>query len=260
MTHWSQPTFKRAVDEIQATGELAMVCVAGISQVSKSVDLVRALVQLDQHSNKRTETDDDRRKLAEANRLSTIAQSEIRNGFPLLHAHSLVYMWSILEALIDDLFVGALMNSPALLLGPHFSKLKIPIAEYESAAAGSERMSIALRYFKQHMSGQQSKSGAARFEALLSAVALAGRVPKLVRESFHELENLRHVIVHRASVADSRLCMTCPKLGYSRGERVRVTNTQMRKYYEATQTYMLCLMKRAKPSSAIPKKRKSSGT
>lgn len=53
--------------------------------------------------------------LREARREAELAENELRMGFPLLHAHALVAMWSALEAAIEDMLVGILLNEPDVL-------------------------------------------------------------------------------------------------------------------------------------------------
>lgn len=61
------------------------------------------------------------------------ARQEIEKEFPLLNAHSLVTIWSALEALFEDVLVAHVLNRPEILKEDVFRKTRIPLATYYSS-------------------------------------------------------------------------------------------------------------------------------
>src|SRR5580700_5191503 len=82
--------------------------------------------------------------LARAQRDALFAAKECDTGFPLLHEFTLVAMWGAFEAAIEDVIIGILCNEPELLRNEPFSKVRIPLAEFETLDK-EERMRILLR-------------------------------------------------------------------------------------------------------------------
>ncbi len=72
-----------------------------------------------------------KRKLDRANAEAEFARKELDDDFPLLHAHALVGAWGALEAAIEDAIVGILQNESDLLGSNAFSKVRIPLVEFE---------------------------------------------------------------------------------------------------------------------------------
>ena len=59
------------------------------------------------------------------------SKKEREQGFPLLHAYTLVSVWGALEAAIEDMLVGILLNEPAVLANDEVAKTKIDLATFE---------------------------------------------------------------------------------------------------------------------------------
>ncbi len=183
-----------------------------------------------------------KKDLERANAQARFALKEQDDDFPLLHAQALVGMWSGLEAAIEDALVGMLLNENDLLCSEPFSKVRIPLVEFELLDK-EER----IRFLVDELGRGQvlgRKQGIEGFEAMLNLVGLAGSVDPEVKKSIWEINHLRNVIVHRGSIADRRLVQACPWLSLNLGDKVKVTHKMLHTYYEVFHQYLMTIIRR----------------
>jgi hypothetical protein len=106
--------------------------------------------------------------------VAAFAAQELEAGFPWMHAHTLVAFWRALEVGIEYMTVGMFMNEPLLLQNETFSKLRIPLAEFEMLEQ-EERMRV-LVVEAERGSGLGRRQGVDAFEGLLQHLGLSGEV------------------------------------------------------------------------------------
>jgi uncharacterized protein YutE (UPF0331/DUF86 family) len=149
-------------------------------------------------------------------------------GFTYLYALASIKLWSILEAMVDDLALDGVQHpdrcgDPKLL-----TSLKGPLLEFLKSS-DDERAEFLVGQLKQTLRASTHK-GIGRFETILSAVGLDGGVPEEVRRAILELAEVRNVIVHRRGIADGRFVSSCPWYGVGPGEELLVTDKHYRAY------------------------------
>ena len=143
---------------------------------------------------------------------------------------------------VEDTVVTSLLNKQKYLESKDLSKIKIPLAAFQKMN-DEERMRFLVSELEKEL--QLSRQyGIDKFEGLLSCVDLSGPVDQEIKREIRECHNLRNIIVHRDSVADSRFAEACPWLGCRAGERVRVTVKMLQKYEAAVVAYATGLMQR----------------
>jgi hypothetical protein len=221
---WKTP-FRRLLKYFEDANGLLVLCMNGISTITKTVPLVKAL--MDQSPN--IDSDEKEKSVNKARIRAELAQSEIDKGFPLLHANTLVGTWGALESTIIDFLIIWLINEPTALKREEFSKIKIILAEYETLEA-EERMRFLINELERSLRSK-FKDGISRFEAILSIFDLSGEVDENIRKTLYEMFHIRNVIVHRASIADRKFIKACPWLGYSIGDSVRVSHDDWSQRY-----------------------------
>ena len=86
--------------------------------------------------------------------------------------------------------------------------------------------------------------GIGRFEALLNAVDLGGRIHETVRRTFVELSEIRHVLVHRRGKADAKLLERCPWLPVELGQTVNVGEPELHLYQQVSMWYVVEIERR----------------
>ena len=151
-------------------------------------------------------------------------------------------LWAGLEVVIEDTMVSLLINEPEHLESQEFSKIKVPLAEFETMEK-EERMRFLVTEVQRNL-GAGRRHGVDGFEKVLEVVGLGGTVDDETKKAIRELHGLRNVIVHRDSRADRKLVEACPWLGLHPGDRVTVAIDTVRRYDTAVAQYASTLADR----------------
>jgi len=174
---------------------------------------------------------------------AAFAVQQINDGFPQQHASALVTLWAGLEAAIEDMLVGILLNEPDILRRPNFSKTRVTLADFELLER-EDRM----RFLVSELSQDQGQGGRSRgvdyFEASLAPFDLAGPVDDDVKKLIWTAQNLRNIILHRSSIADRRLIESCPWLPIKAGDAIIVRSDELYGYGRAFAAYVLTIARR----------------
>lgn len=174
---------------------------------------------------------------ARAAQVEAFAESEKSRGFPYLFGIASIRLWSLLEALVDDLIVEALKDPSGCEDQSLLSRLKGPLLEFRSASPEDQAEFLA-ETLKQAVESTL-KQGIAKFEALLGPIGLGGGVADPIRKCFFELSHVRNAIVHRGGKADRRLIAACPWLPLSRGDLVCLNSRDFLRYMTAAYWYLV---------------------
>jgi hypothetical protein len=252
MSDWFIDTFDRFLKFAQETDRVLLLSKKGIYQISQQMPLLKALDNLERVRAEQAMKPFQPKNLESAETETKFARQEIKKEFPLLHAHALVSIWSAMEALFEDVLVGHIIHKPETLKEDIFQKIRIPLATYEQLNQ-EDKARLLVNELQRSLSSDQ-RLGLECFEALLRVVGLAGEVKTKIRRDIFELQQLRHSIVHRASLADRKLLEACPWLKLKSGDRIRISNKQYRRLVDAAGKYVIAVIKRA---TAIALRRKS---
>jgi hypothetical protein len=207
-------------------------------------------------------------RLEKARAQAEFAQEECDNGFPLLHAHTLMGLWGSFEAAIEDMVVGILSNEPELLKRSVIGKVRMSVAEYETLEK-DERMRAVLGEIQRNLGSGVKEGGLGTFEGVLEKIGLAGPVPADLAKTMWEIQNVRNCLVHRSGVADRRLITNCPWLNLRIGDSVVVKHDTLSAYSAGMCEYVVVLARRLGDRygvdiqariDAVEKKRGSDGT
>lgn len=233
---WEEPVLKRWVAYNDQCVQLLQLSVRAIEGLPHEIALLEAVHNLQSaEAEYAGEEQPSREDIDRTKELAKFAEEERVNGFPLLHAHALTDLWSILEATVEDLLVANLVNEPEILAHEAFSKISIPLSEFRTLDE-EERMRLVLSEFSRNR-GAERRKGVERFEILLEPFGLAGPVEKELKKTIWEIQNVRNVLVHRAGIADRKFVQACPWLNLSVGDRVTVTRETFDRYYRALSEY-----------------------
>jgi len=233
------------LDYVDQSGRLLQLSIEGISMLMASPTIVEVLKQTDIKTYSPAEAmrrdEEFRRSLDTANARADFARKEREAGFPLLHAHALVGAWGAWEAAIEDTLIAILLKEEDLLRGEAFSKVRIPLAEFELLDKEGIRRLIEELNRGQGIGRGQGVEGS---ETLLNLVGLSGAVDSQIRKTIWEMHHIRNVIVHRRSVADRRLVQACPWLNLQVGDQVVVSHDAFGSYYGALHEYLMIIVRR----------------
>ncbi|MFF0157613.1 hypothetical protein ACFYRY_08755 [Streptomyces sp. NPDC005263] len=237
---WKEP-FGRLSAYIEEMGNLASMTHKGAHMVSTHPEIMEILEGFD----------DD--VYNEAKTHAEFAKKEMENGFPLLHAHSLMGLWGALEAAVEDLVISWVSMFPELLANSAFAKVKVPLAEFQ-AMSDEDRTRFLVNEVQRDLK-VDLRGGVSRFEALLGAVGLDGRVDKRVKQALYDLQNVRNVWAHRGGVADRKMAKNCPHLPYTEGQRVAIDKEELNRYMQAVSLYCMTIIYRCRLKQGMPLKR-----
>jgi len=79
--------------------------------------------------------------------------------------------------------------------------------------------------------------GVSQFESLLEQFDLSGKVDDDLRRHILELQQVRHVLVHRNGIVDKRLLQACPWIVPGVGKTVFIDHEIYEMYYDAVLKY-----------------------
>ena len=180
-----------------------------------------------------------------AHEFEAMAKQQVETDFPLLHGSATVLMWGALEAAIRDFVVRVLNRHPSARTLDEFKRVKVRIAEYEMLQ-GEERMRYLVGILERETAAPL-RPGIARFDCLLSPLGISPVISSNTRRDLTEMAAIRNVIVHRASVADSRFVELCPWFEIKVGERLSVSSAAFNRYGKAVGEYAACIIESAEP-------------
>jgi hypothetical protein len=190
---------------------------------------------------------------AQAAEDAAFTTNEREQGFPHLHAYTLVGMWGALEAGVEDMLVGILLHEPALLLKPEFGKIRIPFAKFEELDK-EERMRFLLSEVQRGESSGLAQ-GVTGFENVLQVFDLSGPVTEEIRKPLWEMNHTRNVTVHRDLRADLRLIQACPWVNLKVGDRIFTNHAKVDFFLVGVVNYLIVLVGRlgARYGAPLPK-------
>jgi hypothetical protein len=176
-------------------------------------------------------------RLAKVRDEAALAQTEIENQFPLLHAQVAIAQWGALESLIRTFLASWLLNNPSARTVQGLRRVRVRVAEYEDLAA-EERYFHVIDLLEDELQTRR-QPGIARFESLLEVFGLTSPVSDAVKKDLFELYHVRNVLVHRRGLADRRVVQACPWLSLSAGQPVVVTHASAHRYEQRRATTCL---------------------
>ena len=243
---------RRCLDSIFIANRLLHLSLNGLQIISNRPQMVQRLIDLTAAAGEEI-TDELKSDFQNATTDAAFTRNERDNDFPNLHAYTLVGQWGALEAGIEDMLVGILVNEPKVLEKDDFAKAKIPLSKYEILDK-EERMRFLLSDVQRGKSAGIAQ-GVNTFEDVLQIFDLSGWVEENVKTGLWEMNHIRNVIVHRDSRADLRLIQACPSMNLKVGDRVFITHERYGSYSNALIDYVRAVICRlGKRYDALPPK------
>jgi hypothetical protein len=186
---------RRCLDSIFIMRRLLELSIEGLHMVSGMPELLEKVSSISKQKDDSTHANYQRSVEA-----AIFARNERDQGFPNLHAYTLVSTWGALEAGIEDMLVAILVNEPQMLSREEFAKTRVPLAKFEQLEK-EERMRFLLTEV-QRAENSGLAQGIATFEKVLRAFDLSGSVDTAIKDALWEMNHIRNVLVHRDSRAD----------------------------------------------------------
>lgn len=249
MAHWSASPARRLREQLEEADKVLDLSIDGIRRIERMVPLATALHEFDRLNASPEKLEDSQKKLEITSNRAELARREVEQDFPLLHANALVGAWGALEASVEDLAVAVVQNDQDVRTSEALSRVKISFVEYETLDA-DERVRLVVSELQRGLHGDQ-RLGAQAFELLLGRLGLGGPVDESVGRDIFELQQLRHVIVHRRRNVDRRLVERCPWLGLTVGAQLRISHEQYVRLVSSVAKYFLLIMARVRDKYSL---------
>lgn len=176
--------------------------VAGTLELSSlTQDGAKVLVRIrDQLQVLDPESDSRERTIAER---AALAESELNRDFPLLNANALMGLWGALEACIDDICVGWLIESGGERARESMQRVRVSLADVYFLTE-PDRSRRLLDWIKANL-GSELKQGSGQFESVFAAIGVEGTIDPHVRTLLFYAKEMRNVVAHRGGRIDERL-------------------------------------------------------
>jgi hypothetical protein len=230
---WAWPPFRWSLNRIINESRFLHLSIQGLGHIPNSVEVMEYLRETDTHNVMYANWE---AKITMARDDAQWVNKEIEAGFPILHSHSMVALWSILEAFSEDLAVCWLLNKPELWKIPQISKIKIPIGDFETLSP-NDRAKTAILELSRSLS-VDFKTGAGKLNPVFDVFGLSPRIGENLRRALHELCQVRNNIVHCDGKADKKLLDECPWLEWKAGDRIKINHSIFGWYYQAANRYI----------------------
>ncbi len=234
--------FKRALNRLDELNDLLHLAIDGISRVQLLPRLADAVAHVTKELGEALPADEEQQRQHVA-QLAEKAKREVERGFPLLHAYMAVGCWSVLEVAVEDFLVAWLKYDQTELQQEQLAKIKVPLSQF-LVLDEEERLRFLIAEL-QHRVGSTYARGLERFESMLNAFGLGGKLDEKYGRSIFELGEIRNVIVHRGGIVDRKVAEACPWLNLKIGDPVVVTHGMYAKYLEAIDSYLAEMVRRA---------------
>jgi hypothetical protein len=226
---------RQCLDSLVTMRRLFDICVQGL-------DIVAQLPAVVKSGSSKEQKPGDGLKFDRVLDNAEFSQNERKRGFPLLHSYTLVSVWGALEAGLEDMLVGILLNEQEVLATDELAKIKIPLGTFELLNK-EERMRLLLGEIQRTQRSGLTQ-GVGGFENVLRVFALDGSVDDGIKKELWEFNHVRNVIVHRASRADSRLVQACPAMNLNVGDAIVLTHETYHDYIQAVAGYIQIIVRR----------------
>lgn len=243
---WAAIPFREFSDHHKQASRLLDLTMTGIAMVRgapKAIDLVASIDRV-LEPDVSPDADELKERLANAQSMADLAESEVERGFPVLHEQAIISLWGSLEALINAVVAAWLFNKPEYFKARELEKLKVQLGDYMNLTQ-IEQCEYAVQLLDQQEGGRR-RHGVTRFEFLLAPVGLAGPVESEIGKTVFELEQVRHVLIHRRGLADRRFVEACPWLGVEPGRRLEINHPAYCRMSAAVFEYVLAIVQRAR--------------
>jgi hypothetical protein len=222
----------------------------GISAAQGEPELLRALQDVQRGREGSPSEDEWTRRIEEADKKFAVAKQHLDLGFSYLYELMLVKFWSILEAGIEEIAVECLKRPDECKDTNLLRSLKGPLLEFASASL-DQRAEFLYSEIKV-ATKSALKVGVGVFEAVLEPLGMAGSVDDLTRRLLLELQQKRHVFVHRRGIADKRFIEACPFLDCTIGQPIVVDRPSVWRFGIAVGLYNFELQKRNFARAGLP--------
>jgi hypothetical protein len=217
--------FNRDLNDTILIFGVAMRAFAGVGEADQAIDVLRALPHGDLLSEDQLGDE------------ATAVRREVEADLPHLSRLGMIWLWAMLEALVENLAVEALTSEPQRLTADRFANAKGRIVELLAVPPGEQMQLLIAETLR-----DRRLDGVGRLMATLDLVDIRPELDEATRRKLKELWAIRNLLVHRAGAVDSAFVRACPWLGLSVGQMVPVDRVVFLESTNATLAFFAALL------------------
>lgn len=162
-------------------------------------------------------------------------EAEAASGFPLLHAHSVVGIWSAVEVMTEDFALVWLENVPSAWQVQEVAKIKLPISRLRQLGP-LDQPAIVIAELTRSFT-PEIRRGAGQLKALLGVFNLWPTIGPNLQKGLHELCQVRNVLVHCAGKADQKFVEDCSWFGVDVGTIIKIPHPLYAWYFHIARRF-----------------------
>lgn len=239
---WVTKHFEWSLERIKELDTLLHLTRMGISGIRGYPRTLEAAAKAKDYFEEEL-TDDEKKRIEEAPRIAKLAETEVQDEFPLVHAQAVIMLWAYLEATVRSFVKEWIANEPNAYSVLELCKLKVALGDYIKLDEDEKHFYV-FQLFEQNVAAG-IRNGVNRFESLLAPFGLSGEISEEVRKGIYELGQIRNVLLHRGGFADARIITECPWLDLKPGAAIKVTPKQYATYRDLVNKYLCLILIRA---------------
>lgn len=228
--------YSKQIEELLFLSIYAVSHLHGASRLAEVVSEVKSDLDGEEH---RTPPEE----LARIRKMEDLAQEQRAKGHPMLVAHSVVALWSALEATIPAFCADWIVSQPSCLSSDDLSRVRVPaslLGATDRRAAASAVVDEISRQIDSSL-----KPGIGRFQGVLEKLGITFPIDDKIRGSLFELSKVRNLVVHRFGRVDLRFVGECPRFKLSVGEELRLTVNDYIEYRRVAGEYASNILRAA---------------
>lgn len=165
---------------------------------------------------------------------ATFAKQEVESDFSRLHIHSLISIWSFIEACLEDSSVALIRKCDKTALDPQSILAnqveRLPIGDEQSARKLQKKLFNTLK--KQYESNYISTN-----EIFFKEFGINLENDSKLLTKMQEINSLRNCLLHRSMIIDEYALSLSPELPFKQGDPINITTDQFKLYIAAAGEY-----------------------
>lgn len=165
---------------------------------------------------------------------ATFAKQEVESDFSRLHIHSLISIWSFIEACLEDSSVALIRKCDKTALDPQSilaSQVeRLPLGDEQSARKLQKKLFNTIK--KQYESNYISTN-----EIYFKEFGINLENDSKLLTTMQEINSLRNCLLHRSMIIDEYALSISPELPFKPGDPIKITTDQFKVYISAAGEY-----------------------
>lgn len=231
---WLADYFNASLDGHEGLMNILDISASGISAIPHIPKAIEVLGKVDITDERHEE------RLKQAQRRAALAKAEIDAGFPTLNGFGVLALWSWAESFASDFAVLWISHRPKCLLDLQSTKIRVELNDFIKLK-GRERARFIVDRIDREANGPM-KRGLGRLNTVLSAIGFDVTLSNEIQRDIFEFQQIRNCLAHRFGIVDGRLASQCPWLELKEGDRLNVTVSMVKRYGDASASFLLELL------------------